>query len=124
MERNGPLSQEEIRTIRIVDTDIRLPASASNVWLHELSFQDAVQMIRFDARINEARAFSRQVLGRAPAPGAAPNVLRDIIPAEWWAEGMPAHGEGGVTADSSRRVELFLAPRNPTARVWVSIIAD
>lgn len=122
-ERSGPLPAAEVAKVRVLDTDLPLPPGASNVWLRQAAFLDAIQMVRFDAPISEARAFARRVLGRDAVAGEGFGPRGTSGP-DWWLDGLPDHGEGGSIRDTSRSVRLALAPRGANARVWLWVSAD
>lgn len=122
-ERNGPLTPAQAARVRVLDTDLPLPPTASNVWLHEVEFLDAIQMVRFDAPIVEARTFARRALGHEPVTAAGPS-LRGLSNRDWWLDGMPTVGDGGSSENVSRSVRIVLVPRGANARVWLAVAAD
>jgi hypothetical protein len=120
---NRQLYANEVAQLRVVDTNMALPSSSTNVWRHELSFQDAVQYVRFDAEITEAREFAGRALSHPLRAGKDPHVDGELS-RHWWLQRFPPNGEGGSAGDFSRSVRIVLEPRGHQARVWLAVAAD
>lgn len=107
------------------------PASASNIWLLEDSWQDDMQAVRFDSDLEEARAFARNVTGAATSSavaetGCAPKKADGTSMVAWWPERFPANAEGassdGNPAYTAKSGWVMMVPRKDgRARVWACL---
>lgn len=111
---------DEIQSVWHLNTGLPLPASASNVWNFENKFLDAIQLLRFDASVTDARRFARAVLHKDPVPGQPPLFMMGDRRRSWWIQRYPAGGEGGRFEEVARATtSLILLPVGDRARVWV-----
>lgn len=118
-ERSDQVPPAEIQNIRHLSTGLPLPQSASNVWHFENKFQDAIQLLRFDASLADARRFARAVLRGNPVRGQPP-IGRMAADYDWWIRAYPPGGEGGEFQDYPYgEVVLILQPTGDRARIWV-----
>lgn len=109
---------EQIQNVRHLSTGLPLPPSATDVWNLDVRFQDAQQLLRFDAAPAEARRFVRAVLRRDPVPGE-PGSRIAFLRDHWWLHSYPAGGEGGHYEDGHAIVDVVMAPVDGRMRVWV-----
>lgn len=112
---------DQIAAVRLLESDIRLPPSASEVWVYESRFQDADQLLRFDSSLDDARSFSRAVLERPAMPGEDPHFTYLGQGRDWWIREYPAGAEGGVVNRPGAHRKLVLVPMGGRARIWLSI---
>jgi hypothetical protein len=113
--------ENQLSAVRLLYTDVRLPSSASNVWLLHEEFQGETQLVRFDSRIDEARSFARALLGRAAIRGEDPHFAYLSEGLDWWFREYPAGSEGGTSNGHVAQAKIVLMPIGRNARVWVSI---
>jgi hypothetical protein len=106
--------------VAILDSGIVVPPSATNIRVYEASFLDAVQLIRFDAPLAEAREFARTLLKGNIAPR---QIERSFFYAsssrDWWIRDAPPEFEGGRWEASGRRIQLLLVPQGEKATIWL-----
>ena len=115
------IPKERVASVDLVDLTAKLPRSATNVWLYEARFQDGIQLVRFDASLDEAREFSRNVLGQAALPGFDPHFEYLGHNRRWWLSSFPLGAEGGESTVEDTRIRLVLRPNRGRARVWLAI---
>lgn len=105
--------------IRFIKEGLLLPRSAKDVWIFEKSFLDDMQLVRFDADLDEARTFATRALGRPPVPGENPHFEHLRRGREWWMGDFPEGAEGGINDAARPAVKLALQPNGRSARVWL-----
>jgi hypothetical protein len=111
---------DQIRSVRQLHDSLALPPSATNVWNFENRFQDAIQLLRFDASLQDARHFARTVLRRDPVPGQPrAGIIGSSTDREWWLSSYPPGGEGGRFDELGGGTTLILQPMGDRARIWL-----
>ena len=117
------LEQSQVASVRLLTVGGQLPSSASDVWIAQSSFPDSRQLLRFDADLDEARFFARQVLGVELVRGEDPHFTSLSRVHEWWLREYPAGAEGGRRDSVERRllIQVVLLPMERRARVWLVI---
>lgn len=114
------VNQSEASSVTVLTLGTPLPPSATDIWVAERRFTDFDQHIRFDADLDEARSFVREVLGRDAVRGEDPH-MGPISDYEWWLREFPVGAEGGRRDDVSRRflLQAVILPMGRRARVWI-----
>lgn len=115
----GQVPLNEVASVRLLHSEVALPASAANVWINEQTFQDSYQMLRFDASEADARAFVRSVLGRDTIRGEDPHFGEFGRGHDWWLRDYPADAEGGSSRERHPAVKVVLLPMGDRARIWM-----
>jgi hypothetical protein len=118
--RGAPVAQDQVRNIRVLGLETGLPPSATQVWLLERHWLDSIQMLRFDASLADARAFTSSVLGRETVAGENPH-LHVFKGYPWWLHNYPKGAEGGSRNEPGHTVDLVLVPKGERATVWILV---
>ena len=119
--RGALVAQDQVRSIRVLGVQTGLPPSARQVWLYENSWLDAIQMLRFDASLSDARTFARSVLGRETLAGEDPRLHNIGREYPWWIRGYPKGAEGGSRNENGLLIDVVLVPNGDQARVWILV---
>jgi hypothetical protein len=118
------VADNDVAAIELLVPDRHLPASARNVRVHVLHFQDTILDDRFEAPFEDARRFAEQltgrplVRGRDPWQGHPPDL-------DWWPQTLPpgAYATEDMTVDGSKdgmpAARLILLRQGDPARVWL-----
>jgi hypothetical protein len=130
-----PVAAGDVAKIGLVYSGRKLPASASNIYYHELCGIDCQQWIRFDAPEADARDFAENLLVRPLSKGWAKDMLRtgwgpnDIkgdsakfMP--WWPNQFSSGIETGENtlndADKGQPMRIVITGDGKIARVWLA----
>ncbi|HSI18529.1 MAG TPA: hypothetical protein VK980_12210 [Sphingomonas sp.] len=106
--------------VELLIPNIRLPASASEVWYWENNYMDAAQLIRFDAPLSDARAFAKALLHHDIRPDTRPDLPKRDMP--WWRDDFPPGAEGTDEMIGGRFIKIMILPiGDKQARVWLSL---
>lgn len=120
---NAVLNPAQQAKVGLIGTPRRLPPSAQDVRYHEECGIDCVQWLRFEAPLDDARAFANRLLVRPIAVGAPvplPGGAADRL--DWWPSSLPAQAESGANETLTPGYPLlFVAvlPQGDRARVWL-----
>jgi hypothetical protein len=131
-----PVAASETPKIGLVYSGKRLPASATNIYYHELCGIDCQQWIRFDAPVGDARAFARGLLVRplSMTPPSAQSGAQPTLPGAeaakmpWWPKqfsketerGENTINDGGDKAGKGQPLLIILQPDGKKATVWLA----
>jgi hypothetical protein len=129
-----PVVAAEIAKIGLVYSGKRLPASASNIYYHELCGIDCQQWIRFDAPLSDALAFADGLLVRpltrqtTPGIAEAASLGPESAKMPWWPTSFPAGVEfgentindGGNKNGKGQPLTIFVQRHGATATLWLA----
>jgi hypothetical protein len=116
---NGPVEPKNVRQITILNSDVHIPQSASNVWVYQTGGAEQKQMIRFDAPEADARSFAKVILGTDLIPGRDAGLQNFSPKLDWWLQVYPMGADGGDSAEGYPARRLQLTTKGGKARVWL-----
>ncbi len=116
-----PIAPEQAATIRILDGDERLPASASNIWVREDGVRDSTQHIRFDGPADDTRRFAENLLNKKLHQGEDADVLDCCKQLDWWIKSAPPETYTADSVIGGRAFTVAMIVNGNRARLWLQV---
>ena len=122
----------KVGKIRLLNSNLPLPAGARDVYYAQKCWLDCWQYIRFDLPLDEARTYALSFplehpltkganpWGRNPWGGGRPP-SDEVIGLGWWPHEFPNNVEGGshrIVSDQPP-LDIALVPKGERATIWI-----